>query len=58
MLACSDLTQFGVMPRYPTEIQINTDDVSRLLRYAKAIKMFVSQKTFGKNEENLEVDNP
>jgi HEPN domain-containing protein len=58
MLACSDLTQFGVVLRYPTEIQINSDDVSRLLRYAKEIKIFVSQKISEENEENQEVDNP
>jgi hypothetical protein len=45
------------MPRYPTEIQINADDVSRLLRYAKEIKMFVSQKIAEGKAENPEVDN-
>jgi HEPN domain-containing protein len=57
MLTCSDLTQFGVVLRYPTEIQINTDDVSRLLRYAKEIKAFVSKKISEETKENLEVDN-
>jgi HEPN domain-containing protein len=57
ILQCSDLTQFGIMPRYPTEIQIGTDDVSRLLRYTKEIKMFVSQKIAEENAEDLEVNN-
>jgi HEPN domain-containing protein len=35
------LTQYGVMPRYPNELQITHDDMKLALRYAKDIKEFV-----------------
>jgi HEPN domain-containing protein len=41
LLDCADLTQYGVMPRYPNELELNTDDVKRALRHANEIKQFV-----------------
>ncbi|MDR3302926.1 MAG: HEPN domain-containing protein [Treponema sp.] len=35
------LNQYGVMPRYPNELQITTDDMKRALRYATDVKEFV-----------------
>jgi hypothetical protein len=35
------LTQYGTMPRYPSELQITSDDMKLALRYAKDIKEFV-----------------
>ncbi|MDR3200777.1 MAG: HEPN domain-containing protein [Spirochaetales bacterium] len=35
------LNQYGVMPRYPSELQITSDDMKLALRYAKDIKEFV-----------------
>jgi HEPN domain-containing protein len=35
------LNQYGVMPRYPNELQITPDDMKLALRYAKDIKEFV-----------------
>jgi HEPN domain-containing protein len=37
---CSFLNQYGVMPRYPGDLQITSDDVKIALRYAKDIKEF------------------
>jgi HEPN domain-containing protein len=38
---CAFLNQYGVMPRYPNELQITSDDVKVALRYANDIKQFV-----------------
>jgi HEPN domain-containing protein len=38
---CIVLTQYGVMPRYPNELQITEADVRIALQYAKDIKAFV-----------------
>jgi HEPN domain-containing protein len=35
------LTQYGVIPRYPNELQITTDAMKLALRYANDIKEFV-----------------
>jgi len=41
---CAFMTRYGVMPRYPNELQIYEDDVKVALRYAKDIKDFVQEK--------------
>jgi HEPN domain-containing protein len=41
---CSVLSRYGVMPRYPTELQIYADDVRIALQYAKDIKTFIEAK--------------
>jgi HEPN domain-containing protein len=41
MPKCASLTKYGVLPRYPHELQITSDDVKLALRYAKDIKEFV-----------------
>ena len=38
---CSFVTQYGVMPRYPNELQVYEADVRVALRYAKDIRAFV-----------------
>jgi HEPN domain-containing protein len=38
---CASLTKYSVLPRYPHELQITSDDVKLALRYAKDIKQFV-----------------
>jgi HEPN domain-containing protein len=35
------LTRYGVMPRYPNELQITSDEMKLALRYAKDIQEFV-----------------
>jgi HEPN domain-containing protein len=37
---CTFLNQYGVMPRYPSDLQITSDDVKIALRYARDIKEF------------------
>lgn len=41
---CAFMNKYGVMPRYPNELQINDDDTKAALRYAKEIKEFVLSK--------------
>ena len=38
---CAFLTEFGVLPKYPNELQINDDDVKSAIRFAESIKDFV-----------------
>ena len=38
---CIYLTDFGVMPKYPNELQINEDDTKTAIRFAEEIKEFV-----------------
>jgi HEPN domain-containing protein len=38
------LSQYGVMPRYPNELQISADDVKIALCYAKDIRQFVRER--------------
>ena len=38
---CSDLTAYGVQPRYPMELYLEEQDVHQSLKSAKAIKDFV-----------------
>jgi HEPN domain-containing protein len=40
-LYCTDLSQYGVMPRYPNELELNAEDVKRALHHANKIKQFV-----------------
>jgi HEPN domain-containing protein len=47
---CTFVTKYGVMPRYPIELQIYENDVRLALRYAKDIKDFVREK-IGGNED-------
>jgi hypothetical protein len=42
------LTEYGVLPRYPNELQITIDDVKTVVQYAKDIKEFVAR--IGENE--------
>jgi len=39
---CSDLTAYGVQPRYPAEIILDKDDMKQALKSAKKIKAFIS----------------
>jgi len=38
---CQYLTDFGVMPKYPNELQITDDDAKTAIRFAEEIKEFV-----------------
>jgi len=38
---CSDLTAYGVQPRYPMELILEEEDMQQALNSAKAIKDFV-----------------
>jgi len=40
---CTYLTKFGVMPRYPNELQLNNDDATSAVRFAEEIKEFVKK---------------
>ena len=42
---CMFVTKYGIIPKYPNELQINDDDVRSAIRYAKEIKEFVIKKT-------------
>ena len=41
---CGFLNKYGVMPKYPNDIQINDDDVKTALKFAKEIQEFVVPK--------------
>jgi HEPN domain-containing protein len=41
---CGFLNKYGIMPRYPNQLQITEDDVKTAIRYAKEIKEFVLEK--------------
>jgi HEPN domain-containing protein len=51
---CTFMTKYGVIPRYPSELQIYEDDVKVALRYAKDIKDFVQEKTGGSADSAME----
>jgi len=38
---CVYLNKFGVLPKYPNELQITEDDANTAIRFAEAIKEFV-----------------
>jgi len=38
---CKYLTSFGVLPKYPNELQITDDDAKTAIRFAEEIKEFV-----------------
>jgi HEPN domain-containing protein len=38
---CNYVNKYSVLPRYPHELQITSDDIKLALRYAKDIKQFV-----------------
>ena len=38
---CRYLTRFGVLPKYPNELQITEDDAKLAIRFAEEIKEFV-----------------
>ncbi|MCL2312278.1 MAG: HEPN domain-containing protein [Firmicutes bacterium] len=38
---CQYLTRFGVLPKYPNELQINKEDAKTAIRFAEEIKEFV-----------------
>jgi len=38
---CSDLTAYGVQPRYPMELTLDEEDIKQALDSAKAVKDFV-----------------
>jgi len=38
---CKYLTNFGVLPKYPNELQITEDDANAAIRFAEEIKEFV-----------------
>jgi HEPN domain-containing protein len=37
---CRYLTRFGVLPKYPNELQITEDDAKNAIRFAEEIKEF------------------
>ena len=41
---CGFLTQYGVMPRYPHDLQITEGDVKTAIEFANSIKNFVMKK--------------
>jgi hypothetical protein len=41
---CNNLNRYGIMPRYPNELDITDGDVLLALSYAKDIKEFVKTK--------------
>jgi len=41
---CAFLSNFGVMPKYPNELNICEDDMKASIRFAKSIKEFVLSK--------------
>jgi HEPN domain-containing protein len=41
---CNFLNKFGVLPRYPNELQIEEDEMIAAIRFAKAVKEFVLSK--------------
>jgi HEPN domain-containing protein len=46
------LTQYGILPRYPNELQITGNDMRTAIQYAKDIKDFVeSLRNIGKDGE-------
>ena len=38
---CSDLTTYGVQPRYPMELTLDEDDMKQALDGAKEVKNFI-----------------
>ena len=38
---CQYLTDFGVMPKYPNELQLTEDDAKAAIRFAEEVKEFV-----------------
>jgi len=38
---CSDLTAYGIQPRYPTELTLDEEDMQQALKSAKMVKDFV-----------------
>jgi HEPN domain-containing protein len=52
-IKCGVLTQYGILPRYPNELQITVDDMKTAIQYAKDIKEFVASLCgTDKNGEN------
>jgi len=41
---CVILTEYGVQPRYPSNMQINQDDMNRALRFSTDIMAFMLEK--------------
>jgi len=41
---CIILTQYGVQPRYPNDMEINEEDMTRALHFAADIKAFMLEK--------------
>jgi len=41
---CIILTEYGVLPRYPNDMQINEDDMRRALHLAAEIKSYILEK--------------
>jgi len=41
---CGFLNKYGVMPKYPNDLQINDDDVKMAIKFAKDIQEFVLSK--------------
>jgi HEPN domain-containing protein len=40
---CVFLNRYSVIPRYPDELQITSDDVSKAIQYANIVKEFVTK---------------
>jgi HEPN domain-containing protein len=39
---CKRLTMFGVIPRYPNELQVTSGDAKTMIQYAKEVKDFIA----------------
>ncbi len=44
---CTVLSRYGVIPRYPNELQITTDDTKTAIQYAKDIRDYVNKVKSG-----------
>jgi HEPN domain-containing protein len=42
-MKCTVLSRYGVIPRYPNEIQITQDDAKTAIQYAKDIRDYVNR---------------
>jgi HEPN domain-containing protein len=54
---CVVLTRYGVLPKYPNEMQIDTEDTKRAISYAQTVRDFVRNQFpeyFSGNENDSE----
>ena len=51
------LSQYGVMPRYPAEYELEEHDADLALKYSENIMTFVNKLSFPSTEEDTEPEN-